>query len=130
MYDDRLDGRISAPEYDRRAEIFEQERAQLQTSVARYERASSSYVEEGIRVLELAHRAVELYERQDVLEQGKLTALVFSNSTWGGRRLHPQFRQPFGIIADAMAESANREAAGGGPDGFSELWLRRRDSNP
>jgi GrpB-like predicted nucleotidyltransferase (UPF0157 family) len=58
-----------------------------------------SYLDEGVRLIELAKNASWLFSKQQPYEQRRLLNFVLSNSTWQNGELHPTFRQPFGLIA-------------------------------
>jgi site-specific DNA recombinase len=65
-----------------------------------------SYIDEGgVRLIELANSASRLFRKQQPNEQRRLLNFVLSNSTWQNGELHPTFRQPFDLIAQATAET-------------------------
>jgi hypothetical protein len=49
-------------------------------------------------LLDLAQKAVFLYEKQEMKEKRKLLDFVCSNSTWKDGRLIPQYRKPFDLL--------------------------------
>jgi len=74
----------------------------------------------GYRNLELAHRAAELFRRQERREKRRRLDFVQSASTWDGEHLLPKFRKPFDMIADAATACAENEAAGGSSSGLCQ----------
>jgi hypothetical protein len=62
MYTDRLDGRIDSEFFDRKAAEFRSEQARLMGDVQAHQSANQSYVEVGVRILQLAHDAHRLFE--------------------------------------------------------------------
>ena len=57
MYLDKLDGRIDAAFFDRRAAEWRLEQDQLLRLVEDHQAANTTYLEEGVRLLELVQRA-------------------------------------------------------------------------
>ena len=116
MYVDKLDGRIDADFYDAKAAEFREEQSQVRYELKRHESANASYMDEGVQLLELANNAVYLFKKQQPAQKRELLKFVVSNCSWDGETLVPEFRQPFDMIADAVAFSASEKAAGGTPD--------------
>jgi hypothetical protein len=122
-YEDRLDGRISAETFDRMADGWRVEQRKLRHEVEVHEAADHSYMEEGLALLELAGRAVELYEKQPPAEGRKLLDFVILNSTWREGNLEVVWRQPFDILAESVKQvRENENPPDGNPGGHSE-WL-------
>ncbi len=130
MYEDKLDGVISAEMFKRKSEEWEAEQAEILRKIEKQQGSNVSYLENGVRILELAQRAAELYERQDMSEKRKLLNLVFSNSTWKGGKLYPNFRNPFNLIVVTNEGYQKKTAALGGKAAGFDNWYRRWDSNP
>ncbi len=123
-YEDRLDGRISTETFDRMAQGWRAEQAKVRREVKAHEAADRSYMEEGLALLELASRAVDLYEKQPPAERRKLLNFVLSNSTWRDGDLEVAWRQPFDLLAESFsAVSENDNPPDADPGGHSE-WLR------
>ncbi len=126
-YEDRLDGRISTETFDRMAQGWRVEQAKVRREVEAHEAADRSYMEEGLALLELAGRAVDLYERQPPAERRKLLNFVLSNSTWREDNLEVAWRQPFDLLAESIsAVRQNDNPPDGNPGGHSE-WLPTTD---
>jgi site-specific DNA recombinase len=90
---------------------------------------SRIYVDDGNRVLELAQKASELYEKQSPLERRRLLNILFSNSIWMDQKLQPNFRKPFEILALMGHEQKKRKGALPKKSALSAKWLRQQDSN-
>ncbi len=69
--------------------------------IIQHQVADRSYINEGVRLIELAHDAERLFVKEEPAEQRRLLDFVLSNSTWKDGVLTPTFRQPFDIIAEA-----------------------------
>jgi site-specific DNA recombinase len=72
MYVDKLDGRIDAPFFDRMSCEWRAEQAQCLRDIERHQVAEQSYMDEGVRLLELARDAQRLFERQEPREKRRL----------------------------------------------------------
>ena len=70
--------------------------------------SSGAYIEEGVRLLQLAHRAHDLFERQEPADKRRLLNFLLSNCFWKAGVLTAEYRQPFDLLALA------REAGGRG----------------
>ena len=89
----------------------------------------TTYLEEGVRLLELAQRAHRLFQKQEPREKRRLLNFLPSNCSWKGGEVTAVFRQPFDMLADANV--ARREWDGQNAStrpGF-ENWLPGLDSN-
>ena len=128
-YEDKLDGRISATFFDQKAGEWRAEQERIERAIQDHRRAEQSYMEEGLALLELAGRAADLFERQEPREKRRLLDFVLSNSTWADDVLTPEFRQPFGLLADGAASTRNKKAAGTLSDGLHRGELPGQDSN-
>ena len=129
LYEDKLDGRIDVTFFDRKARDWRAQQSRLLADIGDHQNANQSYMEEGVRILELAGRASELFERQPAEEKRRLLNCVLSNSFWKEGKLTAQFRQPFDMLVVAK-ESAESAAVAQNPEkGGFEIWLPDMDSN-
>jgi site-specific DNA recombinase len=86
-------------------------------------------MDEGIRILELANRAWELYEKQEMAEKRRLLDYVFSNSTWADGKLTPNYKKPFDLISEAVKMQEEEEVNTGvrfDKMAGNENWLGNR----
>ena len=72
VYMDKLDGPIDAEFFDRKAAEFRSEQCRLMRDREAHQTADRFYIEEGIKLLELAQRAHRLFESQPAREKRKL----------------------------------------------------------
>ena len=97
--------------------------------IERHQAADQSYLEEGVRLLELARNAQRLFEKQHQRERRRLLNFVVSNCTWKNGELIANLRQPFDLLAETTALAA-LAAAGKSPNlAKTEIWLPGTDSN-
>ncbi|WP_246678417.1 MULTISPECIES: zinc ribbon domain-containing protein [unclassified Mesorhizobium] len=82
MYLDKLDGRIDSAFYDRMSAQWRVEQTRLLREIERHGEAEESYMEDGVRLLELARNARQLLARQAPGEKKRLLNLLLSNCTW------------------------------------------------
>ncbi len=132
MYVDKLDGKISQEFYDQKSTEWRNEQDAVQRKIENHKNANRSYIDEGIRILELSNRAWELYEKQEMAEKRRLLDFVFSNSTWAGGKLSPNYKKPFDLISEAVKMQAEEEKRTGkkfDKTAQNENWLPRVDSN-
>jgi hypothetical protein len=122
-YEDKLDGRIDVAYFDKRSSEWRDEQARLRASMAAHETANQTYLEEGVTLLELAHRAHELFAKQEPKEKRRLLDFVLSNSSWANGELSVTYRQPFDIIAQATARNDEEATVIGDPLVNTEIWL-------
>ena len=85
--------------------------------------ADRSYLDEGVRLIELAHGASRLFAKQGPLEKRRLLNFVLSNSTWKNGELSVTFRQPFDLLAEAAAAAADGNNGGGLNSPEHPVWL-------
>ncbi len=128
-YVDKLDGTIDAAFYEKISGEWQAEQDRCLRDIERHQGADRSYLEEGVRLIELAQNAQRLFERQAAREKRRLLNFLVSNCSWRDGELTVTLRQPFDLIAEATAIDAKRKAAGGVSNYLSVNWLRGQDSN-
>ena len=123
MYEDKLDGRIANEFFDTKAAEMRAAQAATIRDLGAHQTANHSYIEEGVQLLELAHRAPTLFESQPPAEKRKLLNFVLSNCTWKGGELTAKYRQPFDVLGVAVAAEQERMGGGSAKNGQFENWL-------
>ena len=103
MYLDKLDGRVDGAFFDKMSAEWREEQNRCLREIARHESAEQSYMDEGIRIFELARNAQKLFERQQPREKRRLLNFVLSNCTWEDGEVVARFRQPFDLLAQTTA---------------------------
>ena len=81
MYEDKLDGKIDQEFFDLKSSEWK-EQDEISSKIERHQGADRSYLDEGVKVLELAQRAAILYEKQPGQEKRRILNFVCSNSIW------------------------------------------------
>src|SRR5262249_24108909 len=128
MYVDKLDGRIDADFYDRKAAEWQVDQTQLLRSIEEHQATNHSYLADGGRLVDMARRAGELFRGQPASSKRRLLDFVLSNSVWMDGELRATFRQPFDLIAVTAEADRAEAAAGGGHGGRLEKWLPARNT--
>lgn len=125
MYVDKLDGKVGDRFFDQKSAEWREEQQAIKRALEGHERANQSYMEDGVRLLELASRASKLFQQQPASEKRRVLDFVLSNCTWKDGELTPVFRQPFDIIADGAAVCGALTTAGTPFDALSQSKLPR-----
>jgi site-specific DNA recombinase len=129
MYIDKLGGSIPQDFFDRMSETFRKEQRDTLQKIEQHHLAHETYVEEGVRLLELAQKAVFLYEKQEMSEKRRLLDFVCSNSTWKDGKLIPQYRKPFDLLSVTNRSYQQTKATSPEESGLRPNWLPGPDSN-
>ncbi len=128
MYEDRLDGRISAELFERKHAEFDERMQVTERDILKHRNANYTYIEEGEMLLDLARRAADLYELQPMNEKRKIIQVVLSNSTFSGGKLYPVYRKPFDVLVQPQSRYQKAKAASV-PSDLRDIWLPDQDSN-
>ena len=75
-----------------------------------HQKADQSYMDEGVRILELAQKAGDLFDKQVPSEKRRLLNCVLAASSWKNGELAAEFRQPFDMLIDAKAKVEEKVA--------------------
>ncbi|MHB1191279.1 MAG: recombinase family protein [Armatimonadota bacterium] len=129
MYVDKLDGRISQETYDEKSRAWKIEQLDILRKMESHQKANHAYIDEGIRILELAKKAVYLYETQEMKERRRLLNFVFSNSIWRDGMLLPNYRKPFDLLVNSRKEAVVKFGGKFDNKAKNENWLPGVDSN-
>jgi hypothetical protein len=128
MYVDKLDGRVEEAFYDRKAAEWQAEQTRLLRLMEEHQVANHSYLADGVRLLDLARRAGELFRSQPAISKRRLLDFLLSKSVWAGGELRAEFRQPFDLIAVTAEADRVETASGEASEGRLEKWLPERDT--
>ena len=130
MYVDKLDGTVTREFFDRKSGLWREEQSKISAEIATHRNANLSYIDSGVRILELAQRAEILYQTQPMQERRKLLRFVFQNSTWKHGHLSPVYRKPFDFLVENYQRAKQADAGSATKMSINEIWLPGRDSNP
>src|SRR5262245_18749855 len=97
-YDDFVSGKISDGFWTRKSPEWETEVSEIDRARARLLQPRPPATATAQTILELAQRAVFLYETQDPVEQRRLLETVLSNCTFDRGTLYPTYSKPFDLL--------------------------------
>ncbi|HOW60645.1 MAG TPA: recombinase family protein [Candidatus Moranbacteria bacterium] len=100
MYRDRLDGRITADEYDKMAIEYTQERENLNTQLQEHSSADRDFSLTANKVLDLSQRALELFQNSEPQEKTQLLGFLLQNLTLNAGKLSFEVKAPFNGIME------------------------------
>ena len=129
LYIDKLDGKVDVKFFEEMTAEWRNEQDQLQNKIQQHKSADRSYVDTGVKILELAQKAASLYKRQNMAEKRKLLEILYSNSLVKDGELIPTYKKPFDVLLVTNREYKSKRAT------FSEEcdpcldWLPSADSN-
>ncbi len=107
------------------------EQTRLLREVERHTDAEHSYMDDGIRLLELARNAGALFARQAPPEKKRLLNLVLSNCEWRLGEISAVCRQLFGLLAETVAIAAAEKSHGAKLSTGHTGWLMTQSkANP
>ena len=129
MYVDKLDGRIDTDFFDRKAAEWRTEQQKCLELIRGHQDANQTYLDEGIRLLELAQKAGRLFRQQSSAEKHRLLGFVLSNCTWKDGQLTAEYRQPFDLLAKNVVAFEKKQQEKGSEKGDFDNWLPGPDSN-
>ncbi|MFK0689855.1 hypothetical protein ACFX5Q_16840 [Mesorhizobium sp. IMUNJ 23033] len=69
-------------------------------------------MEDGVRLLELARNARQLFVRQAPGEKKRLLNLLLSHCTWEHGEIRAVFRQPFDLLVETTGALSSEQASG------------------
>jgi site-specific DNA recombinase len=129
MYVDKLDGRIDTDFFDRKAAEWRGEQQECLASIREHQDANQTYLDEGIRLLELAQKAGRLFRKQSPAEKRRLLGFVLSNCIWKDGQLTAAYRQPFDLLAKNVIALETKKPVQGVQTGSFDNWLPGTGSN-
>ncbi len=130
IYIDKIDGVITPEFYDQKRTEWRAEQERCQRSIASHRNANDSYMQDGVRLLELASSAGRLFRQQVGAEKRRLLGFLVSNCTLAHGKITVTLKQPFDMIAGAAAATkSNEPAAGANVAGHPDSALRSKRTN-
>lgn len=102
LYDDKLDGKITEEDYNRRNKRYAEELTQVDKTIAKHSTASLKYFELGLNFFNISQRGVAIYQKANLDDKRSLLNLVFKNLILDNNVLTFQYTRPFEILAGAI----------------------------
>ncbi len=118
LYDDRLDGRIDAATYDKKAGEIREQQEQIRQKIRTIEAMTLPSASEADDLMMLTSKAADLYVAQTGAEQRKLLHLVLKEASWKGGELRMLLREPFQELrlSNSGSDRNCKEFGPSGPD--------------
>jgi site-specific DNA recombinase len=105
IYLDKLDGEIEEGFYKKHVSLWRKEQAAIRNRIERHEKADQNYIEQGIRLLEIARNALGFYKTHSQEERAILLRFILQEPKLEKEKVLPAFRAPFDIIHSLATES-------------------------
>jgi site-specific DNA recombinase len=129
LYEDRLEGRIDAGTYDRKAQEIVRGQQLIQQQIQGAQTSVLASVGESVNFLAGISEAAGAFHR---LENGKrrdLLRLVVENAVWKGGELRMSFKKPFAELRLSNSATTGNCSSLRGNDPIFDNWRRGGDSN-
>ncbi len=102
-YEDKLAGNITSEFWERLSVKYTQERHELECQIRAHEVANDQYIVTGVKIIELAEKAGELYVHLTKEEKRDMLKLVLSNFSITGKSLCYTYKKPFDMFANSAS---------------------------
>ncbi len=112
-YLDKLDGKIDGQFWAECSAQWQAEKARIIDKLERHRQGDSSYLEEGARLIDVASRALELYNRFGLVERRGFLASILKEIKVKDGRLTAEYRPAFQVLARMAAETGSPPALNG-----------------
>ena len=110
MYEDKLDGRITSEQFDRKAKETRSKQQALRAKISQH-RSTTVDFRAGVNMMKLTSLASREFERQNAREQRKLLELVVNGAMWKEGRLEVTLHEPFQTLARSNSANAASDGA-------------------
>jgi len=107
MYLDKLDGEVEEAFYIKHMKEWREDQKRLQRQIEAHQEADENYIEQGIRLIEIARNAYEFFQSKDKPNRAELIRFILPNSELRGGTVKPTFKPPFDIIWKLAQEARN-----------------------
>ncbi|TLN01640.1 hypothetical protein FDZ73_15035 [bacterium] len=129
LYVDKLDGVVSAESYQRLSSEWNAELSSIGYKIDQHQRASKDYLDNGIKLLELAQHAVIIHKNSSAEEKRRILKIVHSNSFWRDGELTANYQKPFDLLAVTNKSYKRKKATFPEKSDLRDNWLPSADSN-
>jgi hypothetical protein len=107
MYLDKLDGMVDEAFYIKHMKEWREDQKRLQRQIEAHQEADENYIEQGIRLIEIARNAYTFYQSKDQPKRAELVRFIFPNSSLRDSKVVPVFKPPFDIIWKMAHQARN-----------------------
>jgi site-specific DNA recombinase len=142
LYDDKLEGRITADKHDSKLKEVKLERDAVLVQLKKLDEAKISYIQDGLDILDLSQKAADIYKaKQTTDEQRAMLRDIFSNLRLDGQTLLGDYKREIYYVFDKVVRTNQLEQTFEHDDYGSikektafnvaarSIWRARPDSN-
>ena len=133
IYLDKLDGEVEEAFYRRYVGPWREEQDRIRQRIQRHQKADENYIEQGIRLVEIAQDAHRLFQEKGQPERAALICFLLAGSELKDKTVVHAFRPPFDIIWRLAQEGRKHqediEKKAAEPSAACMILLRQRESN-
>jgi len=105
MYLDKLDGEIEEAFYQRHVSQWREEQDRIQEQIRQHQKADENYIEQGIKLIEIARNAYRFFKSKSKPERAELIRFILPDSQLNNGKIEPTFKPPFDIIWQLAQEA-------------------------
>lgn len=113
-YEDRLQGFMDTGFIERQFSKWIEEENAIRYEIIKHDNANNDYLITGIKIMELAEKAYDLFQHMTTAEKKEMVKLVLSNPVIRDGSVCFSYQKPFNMIVDSPSCS---------------VWLGDEDSN-
>ncbi len=130
IYEDKLDGILTEDQWKSFHDKYFGKIEQIRNKIGLHASANIDYYEKGVKILELAQDAMNVYLRSDSHEKRRILDYISSNCVIKDGEFNIEYRQPFDMLA-AFKEKEHKKIRQSGLESPNhQLWRPQGDSNP
>jgi site-specific DNA recombinase len=107
MYLEKLDGTVDKAFYIKHMKEWHEDKKRLQRQIKAHQEADENYIEQGIRLIEIARNAYAFFQSKDQPIRAELIRFIFPNSNLRDGKVVPVFKPPFDIIWKLARQALN-----------------------
>lgn len=120
-YRDKLDGKVTEEFWSDCSSQWEVERQRITERLAHHQQADKTYLELGVRLVDVASRAADLYREYGLAERRGFLASILQNTTFKDGVLNAEYRPAFQVLARMTAETTPPPNVRGGGSKSSKV---------
>jgi hypothetical protein len=123
LYEDKLSGAVPEKFWSRKFQEYTMRQNLVRSQIEDHARVRTIYLDEGVRILELAQKAHSLYVGRNPSDQRKMLDLMVSNCTLKGGKVEGELTELFAILADGAAQEEKMRSRGDSELAINKIWL-------
>jgi site-specific DNA recombinase len=102
LYLDKVDRKVSEAFWMEKSREWQADQDRILDQIRAHQGADRQYYDDGLKLLELASRAYELYAKQSPEQKNKFLKIVLSNCTLEHATVRPIYKKPFDLFAKGV----------------------------